>query len=89
VFPAGFATETRSGSDRSSREGMEGMEDKYSSDRRSVEAVCFCPVLPVVVTGSLSGHVGVWDIATQRLRQKCMQEVWRDSLGVVLVARAT
>ena len=40
-----------------------------------VEAVCFSPVLPVALTGSLSGVLGVWDLASQRLRHKCIHKV--------------
>ena len=41
----------------------------------SVEAVGFSSALPVAVTGSLSGMVGVWDIPTQKLRQQLTHEV--------------
>ena len=41
----------------------------------SVEAVAFCPSLPLALTASLSGGVGVWDIATQKLRHKLPHQV--------------
>ena len=41
----------------------------------SVEDVCFCPSLPLALTASLSGAVGVWDIATQKLRHKLQHQV--------------
>ena len=41
----------------------------------SVEAVAFCPSLPLALTASLSGGVGVWDIATQKLRHKLQHQV--------------
>lgn len=46
-------------------------------DPPSVEAVGFSSSLPVVVTGSLSGFLGVWDLPTQRLRQQLQHEVGR------------
>ncbi len=60
VFPAGFAEE------------REGGGEELSCD---VEAVCFSSVLPVGLTGSLSGVLGVWDLPTQKLRQKCLHKV--------------
>ena len=44
-------------------------------DSPSVEAVAFSSSLPVAVTGSLSGVLGVWDLPTQRLRQQLQHEV--------------
>lgn len=44
-------------------------------DPPSVEAVGFSSSLPVAVTGSLSGALGVWDLPTQRLRQQLQHEV--------------
>ena len=66
MFQADFATD--------SSKNMEG-EDEDAKDKNSVEAVCFSPTLPVAVTGSLSGIIGVWDISAQKLRQKCIQQV--------------
>jgi WD40 repeat protein len=43
-------------------------EDKTHSTPSSVEDVAFFPSLPLALTASLSGAVGVWDIATQKLR---------------------
>lgn len=39
-----------------------------------VEAVCFSPALPVVLTGSLSGVLGIWDLPTQKLRLQCVHQ---------------
>ena len=41
----------------------------------SVEDVAFSPSLPLALTASLSGAVGVWDIATQKLRHKLHHQV--------------
>ena len=46
--------------------------DSFTS---SVEDVAFCPSLPLAITASLSGAVGVWDIATQKLRHKLQHQV--------------
>ncbi|XP_046859614.1 angio-associated migratory cell protein-like [Xenia sp. Carnegie-2017] len=37
----------------------------------SIESVAFCSILPVVLTGSLSGKLGIWDLTNQRIRQQC------------------
>lgn len=69
MFSAGFSSENNHNKDIE-------MEDKDCVDSNgSVESVCFSPVLPVVVTGSLSGVIGVWDVSTQQLRQRCLQNV--------------
>lgn len=41
----------------------------------SVEDVVFFPTLPLALTASLSGAVGVWDIATQKLRHTLRHQV--------------
>ena len=51
------------------------VSEGQGDDLPSVEAVGFSQALPVAVTGSLSGVVGVWDISTQKLRQKFTHEV--------------
>ena len=43
----------------------------------SVEDVAFFPSLPLALTASLSGAVGVWDIATQKLRHTLQHQVQR------------
>ena len=63
TFPAGFAPRRDSGDN--------GDEDRQCT----VEAVSFSPLFPVAITGSLSGVLGVWDLPTQKLRQKCIQQV--------------
>ena len=69
VFAAGF-------SPASNESGSSGGSESGDGERQcSVEAVGFSPLLPVAVTGSLSGVVGVWDFPTQKLRQKCSHEV--------------
>ena len=47
-------------------------EEGTPSAPSSVEDVAFFPSLPLALTASLSGAVGVWDIATQKLRH-CLQ----------------
>ena len=53
------------------------MNNGQEDELQSVEAVGFSPTLPVAVTGSLSGVVGIWDIPTQKLRQNLTHEVRR------------
>ena len=65
TFSAGFARQ--GGSDA----GAEGEKEEVSS----VEAVGLSPTVPLAVTGSLSGVLGVWDMPTQKLRQKCIHKV--------------
>lgn len=50
--------------------------ERDSPPSSSVEAVAFCPSLPLAITASLSGAVGVWDIATQKLRHKLHHQVY-------------
>jgi hypothetical protein len=50
-------------------------EDKTHSTPSSVEDVAFFPSLPLALTASLSGAVGVWDIATQKLRHTLQHQV--------------
>ena len=64
TFSAGFAGQGDADG------GAEG-EKEVSS----VEAVGLSPVIPLAVTGSLSGVLGVWDMPTQKLRQKCTHKV--------------
>ena len=58
-----------------------GMPQEASSDTdtepppSSVEDVAFCPTLPLALTASLSGAVGVWDVTTQKLRHKLQHQV--------------
>lgn len=52
------------------------MSEDQGGELPSVEAVGFSPALPVAVTGSLSGVMGVWDVPTQKLRQKLTHEVY-------------
>lgn len=52
-----------------------GFPSSGENDSPSVEAVGFSPSLPVAVTGSLSGVLGVWDLPTQKLRQQCQHGV--------------
>ncbi len=71
MFSAGFPC----GSENHASEDEDTESQSRKNDSGSVEAVCFSPVFPVAVTGSLSGVIGVWDISTQKLRQQCMQKV--------------
>ena len=69
TFAAGFP----------SSEGATPASDKVEGEEERefvcVEAVGFSPTLPVAVTGSLSGVLGVWDLPTQQLRLQCPHEV--------------
>ncbi|XP_028393460.1 angio-associated migratory cell protein-like isoform X2 [Dendronephthya gigantea] len=52
----------------------------------SIEAVGFSSKQPIVATASLSGNLGIWDVASQRLRHQCQHPAgvtqlhWDDSL---------
>ena len=54
-----------------------GQVSDLSEEREPVcvEAVGFSSVLPVALTGSLSGVLGVWDLPTQQLRLQCTHDV--------------
>ena len=56
-------------------------------DSPSVEAVGFSSSLPVAVTGSLSGVLGIWDLPTQRLRQQLQHEVGTCAIAAVFPSR--
>ena len=65
TFSAGFAKQV----------GVAGVAVEEEADLPSVEAVGLSPTNPLAVTGSLSGVLGIWDIPTQKLRQKCIHKV--------------
>lgn len=67
TFSAGFARQV---------DGDHGAEAGKEGELSSVEAVGLSPTSPLAVTGSLSGVLGVWDMPTQKLRQKCIHKVW-------------
>ena len=73
TFSAGFARQV---------DGDHGAEGGKEGELSSVEAVGLSPTSPLAVTGSLSGVLGVWDMPTQKLRQKCIHKVW--SIGARL-----
>ena len=52
-----------------------GFPSSGENDSPLIEAVGFSPSLPIAVTGSLSGVLGVWDVPTQKPRQQC-QPAW-------------
>ena len=68
TFGAGFPKSQSSGAGG-------GGDEESESEPPSVEAIAFSPVLPIAVTGSLSGVLGVWDMPTQKLRQRCNHDV--------------
>lgn len=68
TFSAGFAKQGVDG-------GAGASAGETESELSSVEAVEFSPTNPLAVTGSLSGVMGIWDIPTQKLRQKCIHKV--------------
>ena len=51
----------------------------------SVEAVSFSRTMPVGLTASLSGVMGVWDLPTQKLRQQCIHQVGKGSLKELVI----
>ena len=53
----------------------EGESTDTGGASSSVEDVAFSPSLPLALTASLSGAVGVWDIPTQKLRHKLQHQV--------------
>lgn len=53
---------------------LSGDEASVSEVASSVEAVGFSPVLPLAVTASLSGVLGVWDTSSWTLRHQCHHE---------------
>ena len=65
TFSAGFAKQV----------DVAGAAVEEEADLLSVEAVGLSPTNPLAVTGSLGGVLGVWDIPTQKLRQKCIHKV--------------
>ena len=67
TFSAGFAKHVDSGG---------GASAEQESQLSPVEAVGFSPSTSLAVTGSLSGVMGVWDIPTQKLRHKCVHQVY-------------
>eukprot|EP00731_Ephydatia_muelleri_P030804 Em0022g318a len=50
---------------------FDASEGSSGEEQMPVEAVAFSTSLPVALTGSLSGVLGVWDLSTQKLRQQC------------------
>ena len=50
-------------------------QSKEESENTSVECVCFSNDTVFVLSGSLSGVLGIWDISAQRLRHECKHPI--------------